>query len=95
MTYSGLPSLHAILEELPSEDDSASSEGESSSSPLPRACNTMTSAVPITTMLPLEGTPMFETLLMRQQRTATPTTLLEQLAAHQEERRCAPQDDIK
>jgi hypothetical protein len=34
MSHSRSPSLHAILEESPSQDDSDSSEGESSSFPL-------------------------------------------------------------
>jgi hypothetical protein len=46
MTRSGSPSLHAILEEPPSQDDSALSEGESSNSPLLRACNMMILAIP-------------------------------------------------
>jgi hypothetical protein len=56
MTHSGSPSLYTILEESPSEDDSALSEGERSGSPLPRVCNTVMSVVPITTMPPLEET---------------------------------------
>jgi hypothetical protein len=59
MTHNGSPSLHTILEKSPSEDDSVSSEGESFVSPLPRACNTVMSATPITTTLPLKETPMF------------------------------------
>jgi hypothetical protein len=47
MAHSGSPSLHAILEESPNEDDLASSEGESSSFPIPRACNVVTSATPL------------------------------------------------
>jgi hypothetical protein len=46
MTHCGSLSLHAILEELPSEGDSSLSEGESSDSPLLRACNTMIPATP-------------------------------------------------
>jgi hypothetical protein len=59
MTRSGSPSLHAILEESRSEDDSVLSEGESSGSPVPRACNTVMSATPIMTKPPLEVTPTF------------------------------------
>jgi hypothetical protein len=59
MTYSGSPSLHAILKESPSEGDSTSSEGESSGFPLPRARNTMIPATPLTTTPLLEETPMF------------------------------------
>jgi hypothetical protein len=66
MTHSESPLLHAILEESSSEDDSASSEGESSGSPLLRACNMVMSAVPIMTMPPPEETPVFQTLPMRQ-----------------------------
>jgi hypothetical protein len=50
MAHNGSPSLHAILKEWPSEDDSASSEGESFCFPIPWACNVVTSAVPIVTM---------------------------------------------
>jgi hypothetical protein len=56
MVHSGSPSLHTILEESPSEDDSASSDGRSSSFPIPRACNMVTSAIPIVTMPPPEAT---------------------------------------
>jgi hypothetical protein len=49
MVCSGLPSLHAILEESASEDDSTSSGGGSSSFPIPQDCNEMTLAVPIMT----------------------------------------------
>jgi hypothetical protein len=56
MAHSRSPSLHAILEESPNEDDSASSEGESSSSPIPRVCNVVTSAIPIVTTPSLEET---------------------------------------
>jgi hypothetical protein len=52
MTRSGLPSLHAMVEESPSEDDSASSEGESSGFPILRTYNVVTSAIPITTTPP-------------------------------------------
>jgi hypothetical protein len=76
--------LHAILEESPSEDDSASSEGESSGSPLLRVCNTMIPITPLTTTLPTEETPMFQTTPTWPQRTTTSTTFLEQLAAHSE-----------
>jgi hypothetical protein len=65
MTHSGSPSLHAILEESPNEDDSVSSEGESSSSLLLRACNKVMSATPITTTPPLEETSMFQAAPMR------------------------------
>jgi hypothetical protein len=41
MTRSKSPSLHAILMESASKDDSSSSEGESYDSPLPRACGTV------------------------------------------------------
>jgi hypothetical protein len=86
MTRSGSPSMHAILEELPSEGDSASSEGESFGSPLLRACNTMIPATPIaTTPLP-EETPTFQIASIGPQWTNTSTTLLEQLAAHPEGR---------
>jgi hypothetical protein len=79
MTHSRSPSLHAILEESPSEDDLASSEGESSGSPL-----LMIPITPLTTTLPTEETPMFQTTPTWPQRTTTSTTFLEQLAAHSE-----------
>jgi hypothetical protein len=56
MARSGSPSLHDILEEAPNEDDSTSSEGESSGSPIPTACNMVTSAAPIVTTPLLEET---------------------------------------
>jgi hypothetical protein len=65
MAHSGSPSLHAILEESPSEDDSASSEGESSGLPLPRACNTVMSTISIVIMPPPEETPVLQTVSMR------------------------------
>jgi hypothetical protein len=49
MVCSKSPSLHGILEESVSEDDSASSDGGSSSFPIPRECNVVTSAIPIAT----------------------------------------------
>jgi hypothetical protein len=55
----------------------------------------VTYVVTIATMPPPVETPMFQTLPMRAQRTATPTPLPEQLAAHQEERRCATQDNVE
>jgi hypothetical protein len=62
------PSLHAILEELPSEDNSASSDGESSGFPIPRECNAVTSVIPIaTTPLP-EETLMLQTILVVSQQ---------------------------
>jgi hypothetical protein len=73
MTHNGAPLQHAILEESPSKDDLASSEGERSGSPLLRTCNTVIFAVPIATMLPPEETLVFQTLQTRPQRTATPT----------------------
>jgi hypothetical protein len=85
MTHSGSLSLHAILKELPSEDDSASSEGESSGFPLLRACNIVISVIPIATTPPPEETLVPQTIQARPQRTATPTPLPEQLTAHQEE----------
>jgi hypothetical protein len=49
MAHSGSPSLHAILEESPSEGDSASNDGESSDFPIPQECNVVASAFPIAT----------------------------------------------
>jgi hypothetical protein len=85
MTPSGSPSLHAILEKSPSEDDSISSEGESYNSPFPKVCNTVMFAIPIATTPPPEETSTFQIASMWQQQTTTPTPLLEQLVAHQEE----------
>jgi hypothetical protein len=69
--------LHAILEESPSKDDSVSSEGESSSSSLLRACHMMTLATPIiATPLSKETLP-FQTTPTRPHRTTTPTPLPE------------------
>jgi hypothetical protein len=68
----GWPSLHAIFEESASEDDSASSDGESFSFPIPWDCNVVTSAIPIMTTPPPEGTPVLQTILAVQQWTAVP-----------------------
>jgi hypothetical protein len=62
MAHSESPSLRAILEESPSEDDLALSEGESFNFPFPRACNTVTSAIPIATKPPPKETPAFQTI---------------------------------
>jgi hypothetical protein len=64
MARNGLPSLHAILKESPSEDDSTSSEGKSFSFPIPTACNVVTSATPITTKTLPEETPVHQTVLV-------------------------------
>jgi hypothetical protein len=61
MVRSGSPSLHGILEESPSEDDSTSSDGGSSDSPIPQVCNMVTLAIPIVTTPPPEETPMLQT----------------------------------
>jgi hypothetical protein len=84
MTSSQSPSLHAILEELPSEDDSASSEGESYGSPLLRACSTVIPVRARTPTPPPEVTPASQVAAARPQLTTTSTTLPEQWAAHQE-----------
>jgi hypothetical protein len=76
MDHSGSPSLHAILEESPSEDDLVSSEGESYGSPLLRACNTVLSAIRIVTMSSPEKILMLQTVTMKPQRTATPNPSL-------------------
>jgi hypothetical protein len=95
MAHTWSPSLPAIIEESPSEDDSASSVGESASSPLPRVCNTVISIVPIVTMPPSEETPVLQIIPMRPQRTATWRPLPKHLAAHQAEQRCVLQNDIE
>jgi hypothetical protein len=88
VVHGGPPSLHAIL-----EDDSASSNGGSSSFPIPRACNVVTSAIHITTTPPQEETPAFQTIPVVLQQTTVPQLntrpLSEQLMAFQEEQRCA------
>jgi hypothetical protein len=72
MARSRSPSLHAILEESPSEDDLTSSEGESSGSPIPTMCNMVTSATPIaTTPLP-EETPSHQTIPVVPQQVTIP-----------------------
>jgi hypothetical protein len=65
MARNGSPSLHAILEESPSEDNSTSSEGESSAFPVPRICNAVISAIPIATTLRLEETSAPQTIPVR------------------------------
>jgi hypothetical protein len=65
MSCIGPQSLHGILEESPSEDDSESSEGESSGFPLQRACNAVIPAIPITTTPLPEETPEFQIVPMR------------------------------
>jgi hypothetical protein len=72
MARSGSPSLHAILEESPSEDDSTSSDGESSGFPIPWECNMVASAIPIATTLLSEETPTLNTTLAMQQWTTVP-----------------------
>jgi hypothetical protein len=99
MVHNGSPSLHAILEESPSEDDSTSSDGRSSGFPIPHDCNVVTSAIPILITQPPEATPMLQTIPMVPQWTAVPqldTKLLpERLRANQEEQRCVLWADIE
>jgi hypothetical protein len=58
MAHNESPSLHVILEDSTSEDDSISCEGGSSVFPISRECNMVILVVPIaTTPLP-EGTPV-------------------------------------
>jgi hypothetical protein len=89
MVHSRLPLLHAILEELPSEDDSTSSDGESSGFPIPWECNVVTSTTPILTMPPPEETPVLQTIPVVLHWTVVPQLdiglLPEQLLAYQEE----------
>jgi hypothetical protein len=75
MARSGSPSLHAILKESPSEDDSTSSKGESSGFPLWRVCNAMISVDPISNTSTPEETLAPQTILMRPQWTAIRTPL--------------------
>jgi hypothetical protein len=72
MAHSGSPSLHAILEESPSEVDSTSSDGKSSSFPIPREFNMVTSTIPIATTPPLEETPTLQTIPAVSQWTTVP-----------------------
>jgi hypothetical protein len=76
MDHSGSPSLHAILEESPSEDDLVSSEGESYGSPLLRACNMVLSTIRIVTMPSPEKILMLQTVTTKPQWTATPNPSL-------------------
>jgi hypothetical protein len=79
MAHNGSPSLHTILEESPNE-------GESSSSPLLRACKAVITIVLSTiTSLP-EEPPVPQTMSMRPQQAVAPAPLPEQLTAHREER---------
>jgi hypothetical protein len=65
MTRSESPSLHAILEKSPSEDDLASSEGESYGSPLLRACNMVILVRAYTPTPPSKATPASHTAAAR------------------------------
>jgi hypothetical protein len=67
--------------------------------PIPWECNMVTSAISIVTTPPPEETLMLQTVLAEPQRAVTAwsgTRLLPmRLLADQEDRRCAPQDDIE
>jgi hypothetical protein len=99
MVRSGSPSLHAILKESTSEDDSALSDGGNSGFPIPQDCNVVTSVIPIMTTPPPEATPAFQTTPTVPRWTVVPqpsTKLLpEWLRANQEEQQCILQADIK
>jgi hypothetical protein len=82
MSSNGSPSLLTILEKSPSKDDSDSSEGESSGSPLMRVCNMMIPVIPLTTMPSPEEISTLQTVPIKPQWTTTPTTLPEELMAH-------------
>jgi hypothetical protein len=56
MVYSRSLSLHTVFEESPDKGDATTGGGASSGFPSPRRCNVVTSAIPITTMPPLEST---------------------------------------
>jgi hypothetical protein len=58
MASSRSPSLYAMLEESPSEDNLSSSDGESSGFPIPQGCNVVTSTIPIISVPPSEETLM-------------------------------------
>jgi hypothetical protein len=89
MARSESPSLLTILEESASMGDSTSSEGESNSSPLLRACITVIPVWAHTPTLSPKVTSASQAAAARPQRITTSTTLPEQLAAHQEGRRRA------
>jgi hypothetical protein len=99
MVHSGSPSLHAILEESASEDDSASSDEERSDFPIPQDCNVVTPAIPVATTPPPEETLVLQTIPAVHQQNAVPQLdirlLLEQLLAYQEEWQCGLQVDIE
>jgi hypothetical protein len=94
MVCSGSPSLHAILNESASEDDSSLKDGGSSGFPIYRGCNMVTPAIPImATRLP-EDTPALQTIPAILQRTTVPQPntgglLLELLWVYQDEHQCA------
>jgi hypothetical protein len=67
MTHSVSPSLHNILEESPSKDNLALSEGESYGSPLLRACNTVIPVRACTLTLPTEVTLVCQAVAARPQ----------------------------
>jgi hypothetical protein len=89
MSHSGSSSLHAILEESPSKDNSDSSEGESSGFPLQRACSVVIPTIPIATTPPPEEILEFQTAPTRPRWVPKLTPL-----TNQKERRRAPQDNI-
>jgi hypothetical protein len=72
MIHRGSPSLHAILKESASKDDSTSSYGGSSDFPISQGCNMVTPAVPIMTTPPPEGTPALLTIPTVPQWTTVP-----------------------
>jgi hypothetical protein len=92
VAHSGLPSLHAILEDSASEDDSTSNEGESSGFPIPQGCNMVTTAIPIMTTPPQGGALAPLTIPTVPQWTAVPQPdtglLVEWIWVYQEEQQC-------
>jgi hypothetical protein len=72
MVHSGSPSLHTILDESISEEESASSDMGTSGFPISQGCNVVTPVVPNIAILPPEGTSVLLTILMTPLRTTVP-----------------------
>jgi hypothetical protein len=72
MAHSGSPSLYTIIEESTGKDDSASSQGGSSSFPISQGCNVVTPIIPITTTPPPKGPPAPLTIPTVSQWTTVP-----------------------
>jgi hypothetical protein len=99
MIHNGSPSLHAIVEELPREDDSTSSHRGSSGFHIPQNWNVVTSVIPIAATPPPEPNLTYQTIPTVPLLTAVPQTntelLPEPLRANKEEQQCVLQADIE